>query len=80
MANRRKRLKTLTATEIERLLAAGEELHRACVTPRVDVTSEHYRAIVDLNRAIYTAIEIVTGREPPWTEHHAPFSQAQKRE
>jgi hypothetical protein len=67
MAHRRKKATTLSQADLDRFVAAAIQLHHACCTPLLAVSSEHYRALRDLNQAIVRALEIVTGEQnPPW--------------
>jgi hypothetical protein len=64
--SRRKKLTYLTQPEIERFMKAATELHRACCDPIISPSGDHSRALTELNQAIVTAIEAVTGDEAPW--------------
>ena len=67
MAHRRKKRTSLSEAETERLIAVGIELNNACCTPLLDVRSEHYRALTDLNQQLVATLRVVTGKDdPPW--------------
>jgi hypothetical protein len=62
---RRAKLKHLNSADTERFLKAATELHDSCCRPLLDVQSEHYRALSDLNHAICATIKKL-GHELPW--------------
>lgn len=62
---RRAKSKHINSAEAERFMKAATELHDACCRPLLDVQSEHYRALRDLNQAICATIKRL-GHEPPW--------------
>jgi hypothetical protein len=64
--SRRKKLTYLAQSEIERFMKAATELHRACCDPLISPQCDHSRALTELNAAIVTAIEAVTGDKAPW--------------
>jgi hypothetical protein len=64
--SRRKKLTHLTQPEIDRFMKAATELHRACCAPIIAPSCDHSRALTQLNAAIVTAIEAVTGDKAPW--------------
>ena len=67
MAHRRKKPSEISEAERDRLVAAATALHEACCAPLLDVRSEHYKALNDLNAQIVAALEVVTGEaRPPW--------------
>jgi hypothetical protein len=67
MASRRAKSKTLTQTETDRLVAAAIALNEACCKPLLNIRSEHYRALNDLNAQLVATLRIVTGETvPPW--------------
>jgi hypothetical protein len=68
MSGHRKKLTHLTQPEIERFMQAATELHRACCAPIVAPSSAHSRALTELNAAIVTAIEAITGDKAPWMQ------------
>jgi hypothetical protein len=73
MAHRRKKRSEISAAERDRLVAAATALHEACCAPLLDVRSEHYKALNDLNAHIVAALEIVTGEpRPPWVSWRTP--------
>jgi hypothetical protein len=63
---RRKKLTYLTQPEIERFMKAATELHRASCAPLIAPSCDHSRALTELNAAIITAIEAITGDNAPW--------------
>lgn len=67
MASRRAKSKTLTQAETDRFVAAAIALNGACCTPLLDIRSEHYRALNELNAQLVQTLRIVTGDAiPPW--------------
>ena len=58
----------LTQPQIERFMNAATELHRACCDPIIAPSCDHSRALTELNAAIVTAIEAVTGDKAPWMQ------------
>jgi hypothetical protein len=66
--SRRKKITYLTQPEIERFMKAATELHRACCDPLISPQCEHSRALTELNAAIVTAIEAITGDNAPWMQ------------
>ena len=49
-------------------MKAATELHRACCAPVIAPSCDHSRALTELNAAIVTAIEAVTGDNAPWMQ------------
>jgi hypothetical protein len=47
-------------------MQAATDLHRACCAPVIAPNSDQARALTELNAAIVTAIEAVTGDIAPW--------------
>jgi hypothetical protein len=66
--SRRKKLTHLTQPEIDRFMKAATELHRACCEPIIAPSCDHSRALTELNAAIVTAIEAVTGNKAHWMQ------------
>jgi hypothetical protein len=66
--SRRKKLNYLTQRQIERFMNAETVLHRACCDPPISPQCDHSRALTELNAAIVTAIEAVTGDKAPWMQ------------
>jgi hypothetical protein len=66
--SRRKQLTYLTQPEIDRFMKTATELHRACCAPIISPQCDHSRALTELNAAIVTAIEALTGDKAPWMQ------------
>jgi hypothetical protein len=67
MALSRNNHREINEVEKAHLVAAATALHDACCIPLLDVRSEHYQALNDLNAQIVATLEIVTGEaHPPW--------------
>jgi hypothetical protein len=49
-------------------MKAATVLDRACCDPIISPSCEHSRALTELNAAIVTAIEAVTGDKAPWMQ------------
>jgi hypothetical protein len=49
--SRHKKLTHLTPPEIEQFMKAATELHRACCAPIIAPSSDHSRALTELNAA-----------------------------
>jgi hypothetical protein len=64
--SRHKKLTYLTQPEIDRFMKAATELHRACCAPVIAPSSDHSRALTEMNAAVVTAIEAITGDKAPW--------------
>jgi hypothetical protein len=64
--SRRKQPTQLTRPEVERLMQAAMELHRACCGPIITPSGAHSRVLTELNQAIIVAIEAITGDKAPW--------------
>jgi hypothetical protein len=62
--SRRKKLTYLTQPEIDRSMKAATELHRAYCAGH-SPSCDDSRALTELNQAIVTAIEAVTGDKAP---------------
>ncbi len=63
---RRKKPDTLSETEMVAFLRDAERLHATICRPLISPQGDHYRALLDLNQAISTAVRAVTGLEPEW--------------
>ncbi|WP_353646665.1 hypothetical protein [Mesorhizobium sp. WSM2239] len=61
----RKQPTQLTQPEVARFMSAATELHRACCGPIISPQCDHSWVLTELNTAIATAIEAVTGDKAP---------------
>jgi hypothetical protein len=66
--SRHKKLTYLTQPEIDRFMKAATELHRACCDPIMSPSCDHSRALTELNAAVVTTIEAITGDKAPWMQ------------
>jgi hypothetical protein len=53
---------------LSRCPEAATELHCACSGPIIAPSCDHFRALTELNAAIVTASEAVTGDKAPWMQ------------
>ena len=76
MASRRKKRSALSEPEIQQFVELATEMHEECIRHRISVTSDHYRALTDLNQAICHAILIITGQDPDWVRLPPPEARS----
>jgi len=57
----------MSEAERDRFIRAAIELHEACCAPHLDVRSDHYRTLSELNEQIVGSLQVITGEVyPPW--------------
>lgn len=64
--NRRKRPRKLSEADVKRFLDEARRFLRTNNEMSVRVDSEQYRAIADLNHAVFETAKIVAGTDRPW--------------
>lgn len=64
--SRHKKPKELSEREVSRILVDARRLLESVNQASVRTDSEHYRALSEMNAAVYRAAKIITGRDRPW--------------
>ncbi|WP_166163052.1 hypothetical protein [Chelativorans oligotrophicus] len=76
MASHRRKLKSLSEPAIQEFVELAARMHRECIRHDLSVTSDHFRALTDLNQAICHAIRVITGHDPDWMRLPPPEARS----
>ncbi|MER8583048.1 hypothetical protein NKG95_30825 [Mesorhizobium sp. M1423] len=67
---RHKLSKQLSQVEIDRFMAAAEELHKSIVRPLLSPTCDHYQALRAVHEALLKSVKDVTGKDAAFVRWH----------